>query len=137
MNPLNAKMVEFIAAASAMGEKAQTVLQAKEASDKAVSERLQHAVDALAENGRIDLHEKTACADILKDHGKAIEFITKLAGHRLTEEAGRLGNPTGTEKVAAIGSLQSPFAGVRSTQLKDSDLALINGLGLDPALFGG
>lgn len=118
---LQQKVIEQIAWSSAALDKAETVLAEKQAVQQKYAELIPAVVDALARNERIDEHEKSAAADMLQDPIKALEILEKVAEHRTGAETGQLGTPTGNVKTASYNSLTSPFAGVPTSNEKESD----------------
>jgi hypothetical protein len=117
---LQQKVIEQVAWSSAALDKAERVLREKSADEQQRSELIPSVVDALVRNGRIEEHEKEAASNLLADPTKTLEILEKVAEHRSAQEIGQLGTPTGTEKVA-FDSLNSPFAGVPTSQEKESD----------------
>lgn len=118
---LQQKVIEQIAWSSAALDKAETSLAQKQAMEQKYAELIPAVVDALAKNDRIEEHEKSAAADMLLDPVKALEILEKVAEHRTSAETGQLGTPTGTVKAASYNSLASPFAGVPTSNEKESD----------------
>ena len=118
---LQQKVIEQIAWSSAALDKAETSLAEKQAMEQKYAELIPAVVDALAKNERIEEHEKAAAADMLQDPLKALEILEKVAEHRTSAETGQLGTPTGTVKAAGYNSLNSPFAGVPTSNEKESD----------------
>jgi hypothetical protein len=131
------KMIDLIGFSSAAMEKAAGVMATKEAQEAKVAALIPAAVEALVQNERILPHQKEAAAEALKDPVRALELITKLAGHRNTAEVNQLGTPVsrdGQQKQASHDpsrSLTTPHVGARSSgHVKQSDVAIWRGLGL-------
>jgi|TARA_B100000809_G_C15032716_1_gene492567 hypothetical protein len=118
---LQQKVIEQIAWSSAALDKAETALADKQASAQKCAGLIPAVVDALARNERIEEHEKASAADMLQDPAKVLEILEKVAEHRSSAELGQLGTPEGTVKSASYNSLTSPFAGVPTSQEKESD----------------
>jgi hypothetical protein len=130
------KVIDMIGFSSAALTKAASSMAAKEAQDAKVAALIPAAVEALIQNERIAPHQKEAAAEALRDPVRALELITKLAGHRNTAER-QLGTPVpqdGQQKQAGYDparSLTSSHVGARSSgHIKQSDVALWRGLGL-------
>lgn len=123
------KVVDFVQLTNATLEKAAALQQQKEATDAIVAKLIPDAVKACVDHERIDANMTTKLAEALKDHGKCVELITKLAGHRNTAETtqGRGVDAGGATKTA---SARTNYPGARDGGMKESDRKLFTGLGL-------
>lgn len=123
------KVVDFVQCTNATLEKAAALQQQKEATDAIVAKLIPDAVKECLDNERIDPAMQTKLAEALKDHGKCVELIIKLAKHRNTAETSQgHGVPApGATKQASAGA---NYPGARSTGIKESDRKLFAGLGL-------
>ena len=122
------KVIDHVGYASAALDKAEQVVEEKRANDEKCTELIPDAVEALASKGLIEVNEKEAAAEALQDHAKAIEILTKTAERHEESAVGALGKPT--QKAAAYNSLASPYVGGRTTEIKESDLRLFEGMGI-------
>ncbi len=119
------KVVEYIGYSSAALEKAAQELSQVDAQRQKVAALIPKAVEACLAHERIEPSEKQALAAALTDPVKALELLTKLAGHRNPAEQAALGAPTATVKAAG-------HTGRRAEPLRASDAKLFTDFGLTP-----
>ena len=135
-NDLVSSIVDYIGYSDAAMTKAAAVIQERDAQAEKLAALIPHAVKACVEHERIEAHEKVALEKALQDPVRTMELVIKLAGHRNAAELARLGTPVGTSTKTAgydpTNSVNSGYVGARTTQLKQSDLKLFQGLGLNP-----
>jgi len=136
---LQQKVVDAIAFGSAAVGTASRFMAEKTAQDAKVAELIPQAVKALIDYERIEPGEEKRASDVLKDPVQVLGLLIKLAGHRNTQEAARLGTPiqqNGQTKVAStkapFNSLTNPNVGARTSEIKESDRVLFRGLKLTP-----
>lgn len=128
----DAQVIDFVEASSTALAKAGDAIEKQAAQKQACDELIPAVVDALAEHGRIESHEKQAAAEVLADPVKALQLLIKVAGHRSDAEQLSLGRPEGGVKKAAFNdAASSPFAGGRRSGNTLADAKLFSGLGLD------
>jgi hypothetical protein len=125
---LNAKTIECIACMSSALDKADQVVAEKTAAAEKNEELIPRVVDLLIDRDLIDGHQKEAAIAQLGDHSSALEVLFKVA-ERHEENLASLGTPAGQTKQASD-SLTSPFVGLRTSDVKESDRRLFEGLGL-------
>jgi hypothetical protein len=128
----DAQVIDYVEASSTALAQASDTIEKQAAQKQACDELIPAAVDALAEHGRIEQHEKQAAAEVLADPVKALQLLIKVAGHRSDAEQLSLGKPGGVVKKAAYDDVtSSPFAGGRRANNTLADAKLFSGLGLD------
>jgi hypothetical protein len=129
----DAQVIDYVEASSTALAQASDTIEKQAAQKRACDELIPAVVDALAEHGRIEQHEKAAAAEVLADPVKALQLLIKVAGHRSDAEQLSLGKPNdGVVKKAAFDDVtSSPFAGGRRTNNTLADAKLFSGLGLD------
>jgi hypothetical protein len=133
-NVLVQKIIDYIGYSDAAMTKAAAVLSERETQQEKIAKLIPEAVKACVDNERIDAQQKEAMASALQDPVRTMELVIKLAAHRNTAEMSRIGAPVG-EKTAAQdpkASLTSAYVGARNDRLKESDIRLFTGLGLNP-----
>ena len=126
------KVLDYIEVTGAALAKAEKQAQDKQSQEQQLTQLIPGVVDKLLANGRIEPHQKTAAADLLRDPIKALEILGRTAEHRNDDEIGRLGSQVETKSASAHvpGGLNSPYVGYRGSQEKDSDRILFERLGL-------
>lgn len=134
-NALVQKIIDYIGYSDAALTKAAAVIQEKDVEQQKIAELIPQAVKACVDNERIESHQKEALEQALKNPVRALELITKLAGHKNAAEMSRLGTPVGQQKAASYDpatSLTNGYVGARDGRVKASDVKLFTGLGLNP-----
>jgi hypothetical protein len=136
------KVIDYIGFSDAAMEKAAEFHRQVATKQAEVEKLIPAAVDALVAHERITPAEREKAAAMLKDPAQALTLLTKMAGHRSAQELGTLGSPTGGSGQKTAGangksynpadSLTNPNVGARTTRIKQSDVALFRGLGIDP-----
>lgn len=140
------KMLRYVQVSSVLGKRALDRLAEKQAADKRAADQIPALLDKMVQAGTITAQQKQAAAQMLGDHGSALQLlgnaVTKIA--ELSTAAGQrkaasdLGQ--GVEDPEKTGSasgkpedwsLTSPLVGVRTSEKKASDHALLRGLGLE------
>lgn len=128
---LQEKVLDYIQVTGAALEKAEKQAETKQAAEQTVKEMIPGVIETLLRNGRIEPNEKTAAAELLKDPIMVMKLLSKTAEHRNAEEAAQLGTQTTKQASAHVmGSLNSPYVGVRTSGEKESDRVLFERLGL-------
>ena len=131
---LTEKAVEYVGASQEAIKQASQIVTEKQAMDAKIAELIPAAVEALAENGRIEPHEKEAAAKALTDPAKVLGILTKTAQHRTKSEESALGKPLAEKSASDRGynSLTDPCVGRKagSGMLKESSRRLFENLGL-------
>lgn len=122
------KVLDYIKRSGALVAEAekQAAAQAKQA--EAVATLIPAVVDALVANGRIPEELRTKAAAQLKDHAKALEILASVAAHRTDDELGHIGK--GVKTAAARGGANSPYVGAITSEERDSDIALLQRMGV-------
>lgn len=134
-NPLVQHMVDYIGYSDAAMTKAAAVIKEREEQAEKLAHLIPEAVKACLANERIEPHQKEALAKALENPVRAVELVIKLAAHKNAAEMARLGTPVASTKTAGYDpstSLTSGYVGARDGKLKDSDVRLFRGLGLNP-----
>lgn len=133
-NEMVQKIIDYIGYSDAAMSKAAAVMQEKDEQAEKLAALIPQAVAACVEHERIEPHQKEALAEALTDPVRAVELVTKLAGHRNGAEAARLGTPVATKTAGydPEASLTSGYVGARDGRIKASDVRLFTGLGLNP-----
>lgn len=123
------KIVEMVTQTNHVVKTAAAVVTEAEKTAEAVKARIPACVKALVDNERIDAADAEKFAAALRDPVKAIELLCKVAGHRNTGEAQRLGTPVdGNGAQQKTASEHNPSR--RGDSLRESDRRLFTGLGL-------
>lgn len=137
------KIIDYIGYSDAAMEQATAFQKSAAAKQAAADALIPAAVEALVSHERLKPAERAKAAEVLKDHAKCVELLTKLAGHRNATELSALGtlvDEKGNTKTAGANgsghdpasSLTSAHVGGRSTRTKQSDVNFLKRLGLDP-----
>jgi hypothetical protein len=98
----------------------------KSADDAKLALVIPGVVDALVKNKRIDETERVKAAEVLMDHGKALEVLKNTAAHRGTDDV-RMGQPAGVKQAAAYSSTTNPHVG---SSHEESDRVWFDRLGI-------
>jgi hypothetical protein len=134
MNPTLSVIDAFECAGAAL-EQAERYHQQKEAAAARAHSQISKAVDACLRAGLLQAGDTTKLASTLADHESTLEWLTKVAEY-VAQPPARLGEPVAASSQPAGRNGQakqaaaSPFAGRRSSRLRDSDRRLFENLGL-------
>ena len=126
-------ILHFIAVSSALTKRAlDEVAVHRTTQEKAASMR-QEIVDLMIRNGTVGEQYKQAAAAMLGSHPETLSLL-KMASEKIAvmheqlasriSEMGQSVEPSGSEKTA-YDSINDPYVGRRTSQLKQSDLALM------------
>lgn len=142
---LDEQVIDTIHCAGTALEAAEHFHATKTAEAEKAAAEVSPAIEACIKSGLIETNEREDLRRVLQDHAQTLQFLAKVAEHHgrsvptLGQPVanGHAGNGTTWRKNAGHngmppvpGSLNSPFVGVRTPALKDSDRALFEGLGL-------
>lgn len=130
------RVVEYVACTGAALDKAAAAMDIQKRQQQKIAELIPKAVDALVSGERIEESQREKAAEALRDPVRTLELLIKVAVHRNVSEQ-RLGQPVDQRQPYKAAShdpsrsLHGPFAGRRTTQVKQSDVNLFTRLGLD------
>jgi hypothetical protein len=132
----SAKLLDYIAVTTSAMQKAAEAEKKQRETDDAVRALIPQVCDTMVtfERCRPDEREKLAAA--LADPAQALKLLIDVAGHRNKEEMAVLGKAAGdmNKQAAANGTgPYVPYAGERTTRIKESDHAWFRGLGVQLA----
>lgn len=129
------KVLDYIEVTGAVLEKSAALLAEKEAQAKQCEALIPKAVEALLAHQRIELTEKAAALEALKNPVTVLEVLINTARHRNSAEQTKIGEPVdakGQTKKASAGynSLSDSYVGRRSRPDEpESSKAFKRGLG--------
>jgi len=137
-------LLDTFACYGAVLEKTAALVQAQTSQEEKVAKLIPLAVQALLDNERIEPTQKEAAVAALKDPARVLEILIKTAHHRSRTEQSHLGHPVdpktkqGSSKNGSASSngkpnsLSDPWVGRRTGQRKESDVAFLSRLGVEP-----
>jgi len=136
------KVLEGIRISDTALEKAAAAEVAQHEKQAQIESLIPQVVATMVEYGRINHDQQEKLAERLRDPAQALELMIKVAGHRNKDELGRLGSgvdANGQTKTASANgstydpatSVNDPNVGARTTRIKQSSVALFQGLGLN------
>lgn len=137
---LEEKVIDAFQMCDAAIGQAEKIQQEKQAADQQVAEEIPGLVDTLVKQAMIGDDEREELARALRDPKQTLVLFKRAmasmaeasTGRQLGEQVDANGRAAGTTKKAShvLGSENSPYVGVRTSEPKPSDLALLRGLGL-------
>lgn len=127
------ELIETIHCVGAALEKSEEARVNEAALREKVAAAVPEAHRALMGSGLLEMHESDDLRRVLGDHGQTLRLLAKVAHayHEAQSEksaAASLGRPVSSE---ANGDGRSYYAGQRTGQLRESDLAYYRALGID------
>jgi hypothetical protein len=124
------KVLDYIKRSGALisGAEKRAEAEAKQAS--AVAALIPTVVDALISNGRIPEELRKKASEKLKEHANTLEILASVAAHRTDEETQHIGKPTTKSASARKSTFDSPYVGAVTTEERDSDIALLQRMGI-------
>jgi hypothetical protein len=137
------KVIEGIKISDTALQKAAAAEESQREKQARVSALIPQVVDTMVKYERVSEGQREKLAEMLQDPATALELIIKVAGHRNREEVSRLGSGVdvnGQTKTASANgapgydpatSVNDPNVGARTTRIKQSSVALFQGLGLN------
>ena len=127
------EVLDLINVYGAVLEKAAAAEAQKQAQDAQLAVLIPQAVDALLANERIEPTQKEAAAQAFQDPVRVLQVLIKTAYHKNHKEQASIGQPVAPQvKKASANSTQSSYVGDRRPRIKESDLVLMNRLGIEP-----
>jgi hypothetical protein len=132
MPDLNEKLLDYVQCSATALEVAEKELTVKRAADQKVAALIPAAIEALIANERIDPADREKAAAALKDPARVLEILIKTADVNNTIRPRTLGTAVQEKKAGAAGvsSLDSPYVGRRTSEVRESDKVFLAGLGI-------
>ncbi len=127
------KMVNQIQISDAIATLAYKEAQAKANTHKKIAEKIPEVVDTLIKNKRLPEHLREKAAQMLQDPLATLQILSNTASHRIEGEVPAIGSETtsGHKKAAsAKGGTGSPFCGGKYNNERESDLILLERMGI-------
>jgi len=133
MPDLNEKLLDYVQCSATALEVAEKELAEKRAADQKVASLIPAALEALIANERIDPADREKAAAALKDPARVLEILIKTADVNNTIRPRTLGTAVQEKKAGAgsgVSSLDSPYVGRRTSEVRESDKVFLAGLGI-------
>lgn len=132
MPNLNEQLLDYVQCSATALEVAEKELVEKRAADQKVAALIPAAIQALVANERIDPVDAEKAAAALKDPARVLEILIKTADVNNTIRPRTLGTAVSEKKAGAAGvsSLDSPYVGRRTSEVRESDKVFLAGLGI-------
>jgi len=133
MPDLNEKLLDYVQCSATALEVAEKELVEKRAADQKVASLIPAAIEALIANERIDPADREKAAAALKDPARVLEILIKTADVNNTIRPRTLGTAVSEKKASAgggVSSLDSPYVGRRTSEVRESDKVFLAGLGI-------
>lgn len=136
----NQTVIDALECSGTALEQAERYYQSKEAEARETQTRIQPAVDACLKAGLVRKEDTTKLASTLSNPVTALEWLTKVANYVTTQADAQVtrmgqateapGKPGSSRSDATKRASVGPFAGRRTSRLRESDIRLYENLGL-------